>query len=200
MMIKRVVDYFLSVIGLIILSPMFVIIAVLIKIGSSGPIFFRQIRVGKDQRYFKIFKFRTMRANSEKDGPKITIKDDDRITPLGKYLRKYKLDEFPQLINVLSGDMSLVGPRPEVPKFVDLYPETIKKIVLSVKPGITDPASIIYRNENELLSQSSDPENYYTEHIMPEKLKYYVEYVENRNLILDFSIIFKTLKNVFVSH
>jgi len=141
-----------------------------------------------------------MQTDSENNGPKITVKEDKRITPLGHYLRKYKLDELPQLINVLLGDMSLVGPRPEVPKFVELYPIPIKKIVFSVRPGITDPASIIFRNENELLSQTSDPENYYTENIMPEKLNYYVEYVENRNLLMDFSIILTTLKSLFVSH
>jgi len=200
MTFKRIADIFISFIGLIILSPLFLIIAILIKIESPGPVFFRQLRVGKDEINFYIFKFRTMQANSENNGPKITVKDDKRITPLGNYLRKYKLDELPQLINVFSGDMSLVGPRPEVPKFVELYPNPIKKIVFSVRPGITDPASIIFRNENELLSQTADPEDYYTENILPEKLKYYVEYVENRNLLLDFSIILRTLKTVFISH
>ena len=200
MTFKRIADIFISFIGLIILSPLFLIIAILIKIESPGPVFFRQLRVGKDEINFYIFKFRTMKANSENNGPKITVKDDKRITPLGNYLRKYKLDELPQLINVFLGNMSLVGPRPEVPKFVELYPNPIKKIVFSVRPGITDPASIIFRNENELLSQTADPEDYYTENILPEKLKYYVEYVENRNLLLDFSIILRTLKTVFISH
>jgi len=141
-----------------------------------------------------------MQTDSENNGPQITVKDDNRITPLGNSLRKYKLDELPQLINVLSGDMSLVGPRPEVPRFVELYPASIKKIIFSVRPGITDPASIIFRNENELLSQTSDPEKYYIDNIMPEKLDYYVEYVENRNLLMDFTILFKTLKSVFVTN
>lgn len=200
MIFKRIVDVIISLLGLILLSPLLLILAVLIKIESSGPVFFRQVRVGKNEIKFRIFKFRTMKIDSENEGPKITVKDDKRITPLGTYLRKYKLDELPQLINVLSGDMSLVGPRPEVPNFVALYPTSIKKIVFSVRPGITDPASIIFRNENELLTHTSDPENYYTENIMPEKLEYYVDYVENRNLLLDFSIILKTLKSLFVSH
>ena len=200
MNLKRITDIFISLFGLIILSPLFLIIAIIIKTESPGPVFFRQVRVGKDEIKFQIFKFRTMKINSENNGPNITVKDDKRITPLGNYLRKYKLDELPQLINVLSGDMSLVGPRPEVPKFVDLYPDPIKKKVFSVRPGITDPASIIFRNENELLAQIPDPEKYYTENIMPEKLRYYVEYIENRNFLLDFNIIVNTLKSVFVSH
>ena len=200
MNLKRITDIFISLFGLIILSPLFLILAILIKTESPGPVFFRQVRVGKDEIKFQIFKFRTMKINSENNGPKITVKDDKRITPLGNYLRKYKLDELPQLINVLFGDMSLVGPRPEVPKFVALYPDPIKKKVFSVRPGITDPASIIFRNENELLAQIPDPEKYYTENIMPEKLRYYVEYIENRNFLLDFNIIVNTLKSVFVSH
>ena len=200
MNLKRITDIFISLFGLIILSPLFLIIAIIIKTESPGPVFFRQVRVGKDEIKFQIFKFRTMKINSENNGPKITVKDDKRITPLGNYLRKYKLDELPQLINVLFGDMSLVGPRPEVPKFVALYPDPIKKKVFSVRPGITDPASIIFRNENELLAQIPDPEKYYTENIMPEKLRYYVEYIENRNFLLDFNIIVNTLKSVFVSH
>ena len=200
MNLKRITDIFISLFGLIILSPLFLILAILIKTESPGPVFFRQVRVGKDEIKFQIFKFRTMKINSENNGPKITVKDDKRITPLGNYLRKYKLDELPQLINVLFGDMSLVGPRPEVPKFVALYPDPIKKKVFSVRPGITDPASIIFRNENELLAQIPDPEKYYTENIMPEKLRYYVEYIENRNFLLDFNIIVSTLKSVFVTH
>lgn len=200
MIIKRTTDFLISLFGLIILSPLFLVITILIKIESPGPVIFRQIRVGKDEINFYIFKFRTMHENSENNGPKITVKDDKRITTFGNYLRKYKLDELPQLINVFLGDMSLVGPRPEVPKFVEKYPTPIKNIVFSVRPGITDPASIIFRNENELLSQITDPENYYTENVMPEKLKYYVEYVENRNLLMDFSIILRTLKTIFVSH
>lgn len=200
MTIKRITDLLISLFGLFILSPIFLIIAISIKIESQGPIFFRQIRVGKDGNNFRIFKFRTMQTDSENNGPQITVKDDNRITPLGNSLRKYKLDELPQLINVLSGDMSLVGPRPEVPRFVELYPASIKKIIFSVRPGITDPASIIFRNENELLSQTSDPEKYYIDNIMPEKLDYYVEYVENRNLLMDFTILFKTLKSVFVTN
>jgi lipopolysaccharide/colanic/teichoic acid biosynthesis glycosyltransferase len=200
MNLKRITDIFISLFGLIILSPLFLILAILIKTESPGPVFFRQVRVGKDEIKFQIFKFRTMKINSENNGPKITVKDDKRITPLGNYLRKYKLDELPQLINVLFGDMSLVGPRPEVPKFVALYPDPIKKKVFSVRPGITDPASIIFRNENELLAQIPDPEKYYTENIMPEKLGYYVEYIENRNFLLDFNIILSTLKSIFVSH
>ena len=200
MIIKRTTDFLISLFGLIILSPLFLVITILIKIESPGPVFFRQIRVGKDEINFYIFKFRTMHKNSENNGPKITVKDDKRITTFGNYLRKYKLDELPQLINVFLGDMSLVGPRPEVPKFVEKYPTPIKNIVFSVRPGITDPASIIFRNENELLSQITDPENYYTENVMPEKLKYYVEYVENRNFMMDFSIILRTLKTIFVTH
>jgi len=197
---KRIIDLLLSIIGLVLLSPLLLLIAIFIKIESTGPVFFRQTRIGKNEKPFGIFKFRTMYVNTENSGLQITVKNDKRITPLGNYLRKYKLDELPQLINVFLGDMSLVGPRPEVPKYVELYPTTIKNIIFSIRPGITDPASIIFRNENELLSETTDPEKYYTEKIMPKKLEYYVDYVKNRNLFSDFSIILKTLANVFISN
>lgn len=192
---KRIFDILFSSIGLILISPILLVISIIIKITSEGPILFKQVRVGKDNKDFKILKFRTMIVDADKKGLKITVKDDPRITKIGKLLRKTKLDELPQLFNVLLGDMSFVGPRPEVRKYVDLYTEEQKQ-VLSVRPGITDLASIKYRNENELLDQSSNPEETYINEIMPSKLKINLDYVKNINLVNDIKLILLTIKTV----
>lgn len=192
MIVKRLLDLFLSVSGLIILSPLFLLISLWIKIDSKGPVFYRQVRVGKNMEPFKIFKFRTMVHDPHDKGLQLTTSDDKRITRSGRFLRKTKLDELPQLINVLIGEMSLVGPRPEVPKYVRYYPEEVRKIVLSVPPGITDRASLEFKNENEILNLSKNPEKTYIDEILPVKLEYYVEYVENRTLFGDIKIIIDT--------
>lgn len=194
MLFKRIFDIFVSIIGLIILSPLFVILAILIKITTPGPIFFRQDRVGKDGVIFSIYKFRSMIDNAS--GAEITIGNDKRITKVGEVLRTFKLDELPQLINVLSGDMSVVGPRPEVPSYVKLYPHEIRQIVLSIRPGITDWASILMINENQLLAKSIDPEATYIDKIMPCKLAFAVKYVKTRTFWQDCLIILNTLKKI----
>ena len=191
-MLIRLLDIVLSLLGLLFLLPIFLILAVWIKFDSQGSIFFRQIRVGKDGRDFRIYKFRTMIVNAEKMGI-ITIGErDSRITNSGYFLRKYKLDELPQLINVLKGEMSFVGPRPEVRKYVEMYNQEQLKI-LTVKPGITDYASIEYINEDEILGKSSDPEKTYIEEIMPQKIKYNMKYINNKTVIEYFKIIFLTI-------
>ena len=192
---KRLFDIIASGLGLIILSPLFFILAIWIKLDSKGPVFYRQVRVGKDNKDFRIFKFRSMRVGSDK-GSLVTIGGHDpRITRSGYFIRKFKLDELPQLINVFVGDMSLVGPRPEVRHYVDYWtPEQMH--VLDVRPGITDPASIKYRNENELLEQAEDPERFYIEVIMQEKLMLYLDYVRNHSLLKDVLLIFKTFYTI----
>lgn len=184
-----------SGLGLIALSPVFAVVALWIKFDSKGPVFYRQVRVGKDNKDFRLFKFRSMRPDSDK-GSLITIGGrDPRVTRSGYYIRKYKLDELPQLINVFKGDMSLVGPRPEVRKYVDYYtPEEIK--VLSVRPGITSLASIKYRNENEILAQADDPDKTYIEKILPEKLNIDLEYVNKASFWNDIKLIFRTFKEI----
>ena len=188
---KRVFDIIASGLGLIILSPLFIILAIWIKVDSKGPVFYRQVRVGRNNKDFQIYKFRSMRVGSDK-GSLVTIGGHDpRITRSGYFIRKFKFDELPQLINVFVGDMSLVGPRPEVRHYVDYWtPEQMH--VLDVRPGITDPASIKFRNENELMEQAEDPEKYYIEVIMQEKLKLYLEYVEKHSFFFDIALIFKT--------
>lgn len=189
---KRFLDIVFSGLGLICLSPMFVIIAVWVKLDSPGPVFYRQVRVGRNNRDFNLYKFRSMRIGSDKKGLITIGGHDPRVTRSGYYIRKYKLDEFPQLINVFLGDMSLVGPRPEVRKYVDMY--TAEQMhVLDVRPGITDMASIYYRNENELLDKADNPEKYYREVIMQDKLRINLEYVRNHSVIGDLKMIFKTL-------
>ena len=188
---KRLFDIIASGLGLLILSPLFLILAIWIKLDSKGPVFYRQVRVGKNNKDFRIFKFRSMRVGSDK-GSLVTIGGrDPRITQSGYFIRKFKLDEFPQLINVFVGDMSLVGPRPEVRHYVDYWTEE-QMHVLDVRPGITDPASIKFRNENELMEQAEDPEDYYINVIMQEKLKLYLEYVRNHSFWGDIGLIFKT--------
>lgn len=189
---KRIFDIIASGCGLIVLSPIFIVIAIWVKLDSKGPVFYRQIRVGKDNKDFRLFKFRSMKIGADRQGLITVGGRDPRVTRSGYYIRKYKLDELPQLINVFIGDMSVVGPRPEVRKYVDLYtPEQMR--VLSVRPGITDLASIRYRNENELLETVDDPETYYREVIMQDKLKINLEYVDNRSFWGDIKLIFATL-------
>ena len=187
----RLFDIVASGLGLIILSPLFLILAIWIKMDSKGPVFYRQVRVGRYNKDFRIFKFRSMRVGADK-GSLVTIGGrDPRVTKSGYWIRKFKLDELPQLINVFIGDMSLVGPRPEVRHYVDYWtPEQMH--VLDVRPGITDPASIKFRNENELMEKGEDSEKYYIEVIMQEKIKLYLEYVEKHNFFYDLGLIFKT--------
>ncbi len=194
-MLKRGFDFIFSLIALIVLSPLFILISILVTVTSQGGIFYIQKRVGRNFHEFGILKFRTMKPDSDKKGL-LTVGDrDPRVTAIGYYLRKYKLDELPQLINVLKGDMSFVGPRPEVKKYVDLYNDEQRKI-LSVKPGITDSASITYSNENAVLAKYSDAEKAYIEIVMPAKLKMNLEYIEDQNLIYDLKIIFRTIFKV----
>lgn len=189
---KRIFDIVASGLGLLFLSPLFVVIAIWIKLDSPGPVFYRQVRVGRGNKDFRIFKFRSMRVGADK-GSLVTVGGHDpRVTRCGYIIRKLKLDELPQLINVFVGDMSLVGPRPEVRHYVDLW--TAEQMhVLDVRPGITDPASIKFRNENELMEQADEPEKYYVNVVMQEKLKLYLEYVDNHSFIGDIKLIFKTL-------
>ena len=189
---KRFLDIIFSGLGLICLSPLFVFLALWVKLDSPGPVFYRQVRVGRNNRDFKLYKFRSMRVDSDKKGLITIGGHDPRVTQSGYYIRKYKLDEFPQLINVFLGDMSLVGPRPEVRKYVDMYTDE-QMHVLDVRPGITDMASIYYRNENELLEKANNPEKYYREVIMQDKLRINLEYVRNHSVIGDFRMILKTL-------
>ena len=192
---KRFFDVVASGIGLILLSPLFVILAIWIKCDSIGPVFYKQVRVGRNNMDFQLFKFRSMRVGSDKKGLITVGGHDPRITRSGYYIRKYKLDEFPQLINVFKGDMSLVGPRPEVRKYVDMYTEE-QMHVLDVRPGITDLASIRYRNENELLERVNDPDKYYVEVIMPDKLRINLEYVARHSFTFDIRLIFQTFRAI----
>jgi lipopolysaccharide/colanic/teichoic acid biosynthesis glycosyltransferase len=190
--VKRIFDLICSTLGLIVLSPILIVITIKIKTDSDGPVFFKQIRVGEKNKEFEILKFRTMVVDAEKLGRQITVGNDSRITKIGAFLRKYKLDELPQLINVFKGDMSLVGPRPEVPRYVKLYNEEQKK-VLEVKPGITDLASIRYRDENDLLGEAENPDEFYINIIMPDKLALNLEYINRNNVFFDIYIILKTI-------
>lgn len=189
---KRLFDITASFFGIIILSPLLIFIGLWVGLSSKGGVFYKQIRVGKNNKDFKLYKFRSMRVNSDKQGLLTVGSKDSRITKAGYFIRKYKIDELPQLFNVLKGDMSFVGPRPEVRRYVDLYSKEQMK-VLSVRPGITDPASIKYRNENDILSSASDPEQYYIQHIMPDKLKINIDYINTQTFIKDIKIIFQTI-------
>jgi len=193
-LLKRIFDITLSLFGLIILLPFMLIIAILIKIDSKGPVFFKQIRVTKNGKEFKIFKYRTMRVGSDKYS-QITVGKDGRITKIGSFLRKYKLDEIPQLINVLIGDMSLVGPRPEVPKYVALYTDEQKEI-LKVRAGITDYASIEFSDENDLLASEEEPEKAYIEKIVPKKIELNKKYLSEVSILTDIKIILLTIKKI----
>lgn len=191
-MLKRIFDFVVSISAIFILLPFFLIISLLVVIDSKGGIFYNQKRVGKNNLDFYLHKFRTMKPDSDKKGLLTVGAKDNRITKIGYYLRKYKIDELPQLFNVLKGEMSFVGPRPEVRKYVDLYDENQKK-VLSVKPGITDYASIEYINENTILGKSENPEKTYIEEIMPNKLEINLQYIEKMSFKEDIKIIFKTI-------
>lgn len=191
--IKRLFDILASLFGILVMAIPMIIISIAIKLDSKGPVFFKQKRVKKNNKDFTILKFRTMVVDAPKLGMAITVGDDHRITKVGKFLRKTKLDEFPQLFNVLIGDMSFVGPRPEVRKYVDLYSDSDRDI-LKIRPGITDLASIKYRDESEILDKSDNPEKTYVEEIMPNKIELNKQYIENINLINDIKIILQTLK------
>lgn len=196
-MVKRLFDIISSFFGLVIISPLLGLIALLIKFSSKGPVFYRGKRVGKEDKIFRIFKFRSMVDNAEKLGGSSTAGDDVRLTKIGKFLKKYQLDELPQLINVLKGEMSLVGPRPEVKMYVDIMSEEEKKTILSVLPGMTDLASLWNFHESEILQGSSDPEKTYMEKIRPEKIRLQLEYVKNRSFWLDLKIVIKTILKIF---
>ena len=194
-MLKRFLDVAAAGSALVALAPVMAVVATRIKREDSGPIFYRAVRVGKDGRPFRMFKFRTMVVNADKLGGPSTPADDPRLTRIGKTLRAYKLDELPQLINVVLGDMSLVGPRPEVPEYVSLYtPE--ERLLLSVRPGMTDWASIRFRHEAEILRGSADPEQTYQEKIRPEKIRLGLEYVRKRSLWIDLGILLSTAQTL----
>jgi lipopolysaccharide/colanic/teichoic acid biosynthesis glycosyltransferase len=193
--VKRAFDIIFSFFGLLALFPFFLFIGVWILIDSPGGIFYRQTRVGRNNRDFRLWKFRSMRPDSDKKGLLTVGGRDPRITRSGYFIRKYKIDELPQLINVLTGEMSFVGPRPEVRKYVDLYNEEQKR-VLNVRPGITDVASLEYFEENDLLAKSSDPERTYIEEIMPAKLKLNLQYISKANLATDLGMIMKTIARI----
>lgn len=193
---KRLFDISIALAGLLVSAPVMLVIAIVIAAQRDGPVIYRQLRVGKSSVPFQLLKFRTMRPHQFSGRPQLTVGADPRITPVGRLLRQYKLDELPQLYNVLSGDMSLVGPRPETPEFVKDYPHDLRDIVLSVRPGITDPASIKYRNESELLARSENPLKFYREKILPDKLAIAVQYVGNHSLAGDLMILFNTARAV----
>lgn len=192
-MLKRAFDVVASSLGLMVLAIPMAVIAILIKIDSPGPVFFRQERVGRGGRPFRIYKFRTMRDHA--GGGSLTVGADTRVTRSGAFLRRYKLDEFPQLLNVIVGDMSLVGPRPEVPEYAFVYPE--QERVWSVRPGITDPASVELRAESDLLARVDDPDRYYREVLLPRKTSAYLDYIERSSLRYDVVVILSTLWRVF---
>ena len=193
-MSKRLFDWLASTCGLLALAPVLVVLAFWIKLDSSGPVFFRQERVGRGGKLFRIHKFRTMVTDAERRGLQITVGADARVTRVGQWLRKYKLDELPQLLDVWLGHMSLVGPRPEVPRYVACYPADVRDVVLSVRPGITDRASIEFKDENEILGRATDPHLAYVNEVLPIKLRYYVDYVAHRSFWSDIGIIFATVR------
>ncbi len=195
-LLKRIFDIIISLLGLFALLPLFILVALAIIIFSPGPVFFKQERIGLNGIPFHIYKFRTMHINAEKMGKQITVGKDPRITAIGNFLRNLKLDEFPQLINVLKGEMSLVGPRPEVKKYVNLYNKEQRK-VLSVRPGMTDYASIKYRNENDVLAQNLNPEQVYITKIMPDKLAINLKYIEEMSFSIDIKLILVTILRIF---
>lgn len=192
---KRCFDITASFFGILFLLIPFAAVAVAVKCSSRGPVFFRQVRVGKNGREFRIYKFRTMVADAEKKGMQITVGGDSRVTGIGRVLRKTKVDELPQLFNVFAGQMSFVGPRPEVPHYVEMYSD-YQKNVLRIKPGITELASIVYRDENDVLAKSEDPERTYIEEIMPEKIKLNMQYMQKMNVFYDIYLIFRTFAAV----
>ena len=189
MSIKRIFDILVSFISIVLLSPILIIVAIIIKLGSKGPVLYKQLRVGLNGKPFYIYKFRTMQVNADKKGLLITGADDPRLTRVGSFLRKIKIDEIPQLFNVLKGEMSIVGPRPEVLEYVKLYTNEQKR-VLTVKPGMTDPATVYFRNEEKLLAKANDKESFYIKEIMPVKLRLYLQYIDNMSLTYDIKLIF----------
>ena len=193
---KRILDIVVSLIGLICLLPLLLLVAVLIKLDSTGPVFFRQTRMGMRFRPFQILKFRTMVQDSSTRGQSITVGDDPRITRVGWFLRKTKIDELPQLINVLRGEMTFVGPRPEVPQYVELFRQDYEEI-LKIRPGITDLASIKYRDEAALLGQSKNPEEEYVTRVLPDKINLGKEYIRRSSVFFDLTLIFKTFLRLF---
>jgi lipopolysaccharide/colanic/teichoic acid biosynthesis glycosyltransferase len=195
-MLKRILDIVVSLIGLICLLPLLLLVAVLIKLDSAGPVFFRQERIGKGFQPFQILKFRTMIHDAERTGGLITFGKDPRITRIGRILRNTKVDELPQLVNVLKGEMSLVGPRPEVSRYVRAFQEEYEEI-LKVRPGMTDLASLKYRNEEAMLGQSDDPEEEYIKHVLPDKIRLAKDYVQRSSVIFDLSLIFRTMFKLF---
>lgn len=195
-MTKRAFDLIVSFLGLVVLAPVFVLIAVAIKLSDRGPVFFGQERIGLGGKPFRIQKFRTMRLNAEKQGPSITKAGDSRVTKLGALLRKWKLDELPQLLNVFRGHMAIVGPRPEVPRYVALYTEEQRR-VLALRPGITDLATLRFRNEEAMLAKAEDPEIFYREYCIPKKIALNLEYAERARLVTDIALIFATLAAIF---
>lgn len=195
---KRLFDLVFSALALVVLAPVLVVVAAWVAADSPGGVFFRQTRVGRNGKLFRIYKFRTMQALAEAAGPAITVGADARITRAGGWLRRTKIDELPQFINVLLGEMSVVGPRPEVPRYVAQYPESVRDLVLSVRPGITDRASIEFRDESHLLGQSSNPEQTYVEQILPIKLRYATEYVQSQTLWGDLKLIANTVSAVWM--
>jgi len=196
-MLKRLFDIIFALLGLILVSPLLLLIAIIIKMTAGGPVFYKGQRVGKNGRLFKIWKFRTMIPDAEKQGGSATSANDSRLTKLGKFLKRYKLDELPQLFNILRGEMSFVGPRPEVSFYVNMMAEEERKIILSVRPGMTDLASLWDFREEEVLKGSPDPEKTYMEKIRPTKIKLQLEYVKNRSFWLDLKIILKTILKIF---
>ncbi len=193
-MAKRLFDWLASTCGLLVLAPVLVVLAFWIKLDSAGPVFFRQERVGRGGKLFRIHKFRTMVTDAERRGLQITVGADARVTRVGQWLRKYKLDELPQLLDVWLGHMSLVGPRPEVPRYVACYPADVRDVVLSVRPGITDRASIEFKDENEILGRAADPHLAYVNEVLPIKLRFYVDYVAHRSFRSDVGIIVATIR------
>ncbi len=193
--VKRLMDIIISLAGLVVLSPVFAFAALLIRSDSEGPIFFKQERIGRNFRPFMIYKFRTMRAGAEKEGALITVGSDARITRTGRLLRRYKIDELPQLLNVLKGEMSLVGPRPEVREYVELFRSEYGKL-LGVRPGITDPSSLRYSDEERLLASAADWREDYTGRILPQKIALSMRYVEQHGVLTDFRLILQTILKI----
>lgn len=195
---KRIFDVVLAILCLILFSPLLILIAILIKLDSKGPIIFKQIRVGRNMKDFHLIKFRTMKVVQSNNSLLTIGNHDNRITKIGYWLRKYKLDELPQLLNVLKGQMSFVGPRPEVRKYVNMYSEE-QRYVLSIKPGITDWASVEFCNENDLLEHAEDPENYYIERIIPAKIKQNMRYIKQHDILTDFKILWLTINRIVIN-
>jgi lipopolysaccharide/colanic/teichoic acid biosynthesis glycosyltransferase len=195
-MLKRTMDLAVGLVGILLTWPLLLLIAFAIRLDGDGPVFFRQVRVGRYGRQFRIHKFRTMSVAGEGPGLQVTVGEDSRITRLGRLLRRYKVDELPQLIDVVLGNMSLVGPRPEVPGYVECYPPGMRDLVLSVRPGITDEASIEFRKESDLLASQDDPEGYYRRVILPRKLQIYARYVMSHSVAGDVALMWRTIVSI----